>query len=136
MRQRDGRVGTAEIDFDIVIWMEGQMDSTLNNRSQPVILSKDFTTPEMDPISSEAQPPIHPPRGETDRSGELGSDMTKLEALTPLVTTRLHPSGLHPPSGGGRGSADNINTWGQTPIPIGDERIGTPRYGGWSPVDI
>lgn len=54
-RGKDGRVRTAEIDSDIMIWMEGQMDSTLNNRSQPVILDKDSNTPMMGSMSSETQ---------------------------------------------------------------------------------
>ena len=95
--EKDGRVRTAEIDSDIVIWMEGQMDSTLNIRPQPVTFGEDSKTPETDPMSSEVRPPIS-----TDGSGEPSSDMTKVDASTPYMgsNTRPDPSGLRIDEGG------------------------------------
>ena len=70
------------------------MDSTLNNRSQPVILDKDSKTPMRGSMTSETQPPIP-----TDLSGERGPEMTKLEADASINTLR-RPSGLPIDEGG------------------------------------
>jgi translation initiation factor 4G len=82
------------------------MDLTLNNRSQPVILDKDSNTPETDSMSS----PV-PPRIETDRSRELGSDMTKLELETSTPyrgsDPHLRPSELLVEEGGPRSKPED-----------------------------